>query len=129
MLRTAGAEEVELLNGVGYASIARRGTLLTRVGHGRIVVRDLPGGTPPTVRCDRRGTRVSATTVVYRGYGVSCRVSGGPWRTSLRGRNIDASAIVRGSLALDGGSGWFRIGDRPWRRWPLTLRQYTLGLG
>jgi hypothetical protein len=129
LMRTVGAEKVELLNGVGYASIARRGTLLARVGLGRIVVADLPGGAAPTVRCDRRGIRVSATTRSYRGAGVSCRISGGPWRTSLRGRNIDVSGVVRGNLALDGGSGWFRIDEGAWRRWPQVLRRYMLGLG
>jgi hypothetical protein len=127
--RTAGAVGVSLRDGVGYASIARQGSLLMRVGRGRIVITDLPGGEAPRASCDRRGRRVSRTTVAYRGRRVSCRVFGGPWRVRLRGRNIDADGVVLGSLVLDreGSRGRFSIDGSPYRLWPASRTSYKLG--
>jgi hypothetical protein len=128
-LRTAGAVGVSLRDGVGYASVSRRGSLLMRLGYGRISITDLPGGSKPSVSCDRRGTRVSTTTVVYRGYGVSCRVFGGPWRARMWGRNIDADGVVLGYLTLDrdGSKGWYSIDGGSYRLWPLAARTFKLG--
>jgi hypothetical protein len=125
--RTAGAESLSLLDGRGEATVSRRGSLLMRVGQGRIRVTDLPGGKPPNVSCDRAGTRVSSSTVVYRGAGVSCRVFGGPWRVGMRGRNIDASGVVRGYLTLAGTRGRYSIGGAAYRRWPTTTTRFKLG--
>jgi hypothetical protein len=120
---------VSLRDGIGFASVSRRGSLLVRVRRGRIWITDLPGGTKPSVTCDRAGTRVSSSTVLYRGYGVSCRVFGGPWRVRMRGRNIDADGVVRGYLTLDreGSKGWYSIDDSPYRLWPLTRTRFRLG--
>lgn len=128
-LRTPGAVGVSLRDGIGFASVSRRGSLLVRVRRGRIWITDLPGGTKPSVTCDRAGTRVSSSTVLYRGYGVSCRVFGGPWRVRMRGRNIDADGVVRGYLTLDreGSKGWYSIDDSPYRLWPLTRTRFRLG--
>ena len=128
-LRTPGAVGVSLRDGIGSAAISRRGSLLVRVGRGRIWVTDLPGGTKPNVSCDRSGTRVSSSTVRYRGYGVSCRVFGGPWRVRMRGRNIDADGVVLGYLTLDreGAKGWYSIEDSAYRLWPLTRTRFRLG--
>jgi hypothetical protein len=129
VLRTPGAVGVSLRDGIGSAAISHRGSLLVRVKRGRIWVTDLPGGTKPSVSCDRRGTRVSANTVVYRGYGVSCRVFGGPWRVRVRGRNIDADGVVLGYLTLnrEGTKGWYSIDNSPYRLWPLARTRFTLG--
>ena len=127
-LRTPGAAGVSLRDGIGSAAISDRGSLLARVGRGRIWITDLPGGTKPSVSCDRGGTRVSSSTVLYRGYGVSCRVFGGPWRVRMRGRNIDADGVVRGYLTLDreGAKGWYSIENSPYRLWPLVPTRFTL---
>jgi hypothetical protein len=127
-LRTPGAVGVSLRDGVGLASISRRGSLLMRVGYGRIWVTDLPGGSAPNVSCDRRGRRVSDSTVVYRGSGVSCRVFGGPWRVRMRGRNIDADGVVLGYLTLDreGARGRYSIDGSRYRLWPASRTTYRL---
>jgi hypothetical protein len=128
-LRTPGAVGVSLRDGVGYASIVRRGSLLMRIGRGRIAITDLPGGETPSVNCDRRGRRVNQATVVYRGRRISCRVFGGPWRVRLRGRNIDADGVVLGSLTLDreGRRGWYSIDGSRYRLWPASRTSYKLG--
>lgn len=127
-LRTPGAVGVSLRDGIGSAAVSNRGSLLARVGRGRIWVTDLPGGTRPSVSCDRGGSRVNSSTVVYRGYGVSCRVFGGPWRVRMRGRNIDADGVVRGYLTLnrEGAKGWYSIDNSAYRLWPLERTTFTL---
>lgn len=125
---TPNAVSLALVDGRGFAAVKRRGSLLMRVGYGRIWITDLPGGTTPNVSCDRSGRRVSSSTVVYRGRGVSCRVFGGPWRARMRGRNIDASGVMRGYLTLDreGSKGLFSIDGGPYRPWPAERKTYRL---
>jgi hypothetical protein len=127
-VRTAGAVGVSLRDGVGYAAVSRRGSLLVRVGRGRVAVTDLPGGSAPSVSCDRAGRRVSSSTVVFRGRGVSCRVFGGPWRVRLRGRNIDADGVVAGYLTLDreGARGLYSVDGGRYRLWPATRTTFGL---
>lgn len=133
-LRTSGAELVELRAGYGRAVIGRRGSVLIRVGTGRIRVVDLPGGLRPNRSCNKRGVRVSRSTIQYRGTDVRCRIwsgaSGGPWQAVINGRRINAAGSVRGSLTLDafdsGPRGTYRIGDGPLRWWPRTARTFTL---
>jgi hypothetical protein len=129
--RTPGSVGVSLRDGVGNAAVSNRGSLLVRVGRGRISVTDLPGGSRPSVSCDRRGLRRSSSTVVYRGRGVSCHVFGTSWRVRIRGRNIDADGVVRGYLTLDreGTRGRYSIDERPYRLWPATRTRFRLASG
>ena len=126
--RTPGAVGVSLRDGIGYAALSRRGSLLIRLGRGRIWVSDLPGGSAPSVSCDRGGRRVSSSTVLYRGRGVSCRVFGGPWRVRMRGRNIDADGVVLGYLTLDreGAHGLYSIEGSAYRLWPVSRTRFRL---
>ena len=129
--RTAGAQSVVLNNGNGRAVVTKRGAILIRVVRGRIRVIDLPGGTRPVRSCNRRGIRVRGVAVEYRGRDVRCRVFGdGPWQVVMRGRGINAGGKVRGSLTLDGvdagARGVYKIGDRPYRRWPRLATTFVL---
>jgi hypothetical protein len=129
--RTPGAQWVELRFGNGRAVFARKGVVNINVSRGRVRVVDLPGGTRPTRTCNRRGVRVSAFALEYRGRNVRCLVSGpGPWQVVVTGRGIYASGRVRGSLTLDGvdvGSpGIYKIGSRDFRRWPRAPRTFVL---
>ena len=133
-LRTPGAELVELRAGYGRAAIGRRGSVLIRVASGRIRVVDLPGGNRPYRSCNKRGVRVSRSTVRYGGTDVRCRIwsgaTGGPWQAVINGRRISAAGSVRGSLTLDayntGPRGTYRIAGGPLRYWPRTARTFTL---
>ena len=133
-LRTPGAELIELRAGNGRAVIGRRGSVLIRVAVGRIRVVDLPTGRRPNRSCNKRGVRVSRSTVQYSGTDVRCRVwsgdRGGPWQAVITGRRIYAGGSARGSLTLDafntGPTGTYRIAGSALKRWPRAARTYTL---
>jgi len=133
-LRTPGAQLIELRTGYGRAVIGRRGSVLIRVSLGRIRVVDLPGGGRPNRSCNKRGVRVSRSTMQYSGSDVRCRVwsgsTGGPWQAVITGRRISAAGSARGSLTLDaydtGPRGRYRIAGGALRYWPRTARTFEL---
>jgi hypothetical protein len=135
-LRTPGAEFVELSGGNGRAVVARRGSIFITIGSGRLRIVDLPGAGTPNLNppCQRRARRVSATTVEVVGQGIRCRiwsgVDGGPWQAIMRGRQISASGVVRGSLTLDaanaGRAGRYRSAGGDWNQWPRRPRSFEL---
>jgi hypothetical protein len=135
--RTPGSEFLELRSGNGRAVVTGRGSLGLNIRTGRLRIVDLPRGGRPhlTPRCQRRARRVSPTTLEIVGRHIGCVIwsgdSGGRWQAVLRGRLIDASGKVRGSLTLDGvrrgPTGRFSIGaEGGWRDWPRNARTYGL---
>ena len=136
LLRTPGAEYLDLLNGNGRAAVTRRGALFVTIGRGRLRVVDLRGGGRPNLSppCERRARRVSSRTVEIQGRDIGCRISsedgGGPWQAVMRGRRISAGGKVYGSLTLDGADegprGQYRIAGGEWRPWPRDVDTYVL---
>jgi hypothetical protein len=134
LLRTPGAEYIELQNGNGRAAVMRRGALLVTIGRGRLRIVDLGPGRPHlNDSCQRRARRVSARTLEIRGRDVRCFIAsqdGGEWQVIMQGRGINASGRVAGSLTLDafdrGPTGRYRIGERGWRSWPRRAGTYGL---
>ena len=129
LLRTPGAEYVELRNGKGRAVVTGRGSIQIQMERGRLRIVDLRGAGRPYLssRCQRRAQRVSPTTLEIRDRNIGCVIwsgeDGGRWQAIMRGRGIDASGKVRGSLTLDAvdrsPTGSFRIGGAGgWRAWP-----------
>jgi hypothetical protein len=131
-LRTPGAEFLDVRGGSGRAVVTRRGSLNVNIGRGRLRIIDLPGGTLPKINCDARW--VSATTRQIRGRNIRCLIWSGdavaPWQVVMKGRRINASGRVRGSLTLDardsGRLGVYRIAGRDWKRWPRNARTIVL---
>ena len=136
LLRTPGAELVELQAGRGRAAVARRGSLLVHITSGELRIVDLAGGGRPSLSstCRRRTHRVGPRTVEIRGRNIGCLIAsgenGGPWQAIIKGRGIFASGRVSGSLTLDGPStgpaGGYRIAGRSWQRWPRSAHTYVL---
>jgi hypothetical protein len=129
---TPGSVFVSLKSGRGLSVIMSRGSLLGRVRAGRIVVTS-----NVIVRCWESRTRLSSGLIRYRGRAAGCEYirlrtssDSGSWRVSIRGRGIDVSGVVRGSLTLDGADrgpvGTYAIADRPARAWPRTRHTFTL---
>jgi hypothetical protein len=136
LLRTPGAELVDLQGGNGRAVIARRGSLFLTVGSGRVRIVDLPGAGRPNLNppCQRRARRVRPNAVEVTGANIGCRIwsgeNGGPWQVVIRGRRISAGGVVKGSLTLDaansGPPGLYRIAGESWKRWPRQARTFPL---
>jgi hypothetical protein len=129
---TPGSESISLKNGIGFAVVWSRGAVLGRVRRGAITVIDIAGGGDPGgfVRgCERRSGGL-ATRLVCRGRDLSFYIHGGTWKVRIRGRGINASGVVRGTLGLDradDGTGRYSIGGGSYRRWPAALRFLKIG--
>jgi hypothetical protein len=136
LLRTPGAELVSLQGGNGRAALTKRGSLLIIVDRGQLRIVDLVGRGRPNLNdsCRRRAERVSTRTVEIRGRNIRCNVwsgdNGGPWQVIIRGRGINVSGRVLGSLTLDGAdtgeTGMYRIAGRSPRPWPRSARTFVL---
>lgn len=120
---------LSLANGRGTAAVhSRSGSLLGSVRRGRIVVVNRPTGAKTTVRfwgCEER-RRPTARKTVCIGQGLRVSVLSGSWSTTLKGRGVNASAVVEGRLRIRGQRGTFSI-DGVNRAWPREFRTYVLG--
>ncbi len=132
--RTSGSESFELSRGKGQAIMAKRGAVLGTVGRGKIKITNLADGPRPkgyVTGCERRRGSWSGV-LVCRGRDLRFYVYDGTWRVRLSGRGINASGVVRGYLSLGplseraGSSGWYAIGDGPFRPWPASWRTFRL---
>lgn len=129
VLRTPGAELIELQRGNGRAAVTGRGALFVTIGRGRLRIVDVSGPGRPNYKCSRPPRWVSARTVEIRGRSLGCRIwsgdGGGRWQAIMTGRRISASGRVLGSLTLDavdeGPTGRYRIGGGDWHNWPRSV--------
>lgn len=124
-----GGDAVSLENGRGVVVVTSRdGAMLGTIARGSVRIHDMPRGHVTSVRvwgCERR-RRPARRTVLCVGRGLRFRIEYGTWRATLRGRGIDASAVVEGSLAIKGTRGTLIIEDEE-RRWPRELETFSLG--
>ena len=125
-----GTDGMQLEDGRGFATVvSREGAILGSVGRGRITIRDLPRGERTSIQvsgCERR-RRLDRRTRVCVGRELRFVVRYGAWRVTMRGRNIDASAVVEGTLALQGTAGTFSLDGGEARRWPRSVESFDLG--
>ena len=102
----------KLTGGKGLAILkSNAGTAYGRVGKGRITIVDPPRGRQTKVsvsNCDEIRHPKARTTVCI-GDDITFIVQYGVWTATLRGRGINASAVVRGMLKLRGTRGRFSI--------------------
>lgn len=128
--KTSGGEAVQLVDGVGFASVRNRGTFIGRVRRGKIVAtRNVRLG-----GCERRG-EAGGNMIRCKGRWVTVNTIGANrWRVRLRGHGISASGIVRGCLTLDarnsGEPGRYSIGAAgDFHDWPRSRKRFKLGSG
>jgi hypothetical protein len=125
--RTTGAVGVSLKYGHGRAKISWRGSLLGWGIRGRIVATD-----NVVVRNWSSRVRLTDNVTAYRGSRMTVRVYGtsGLWRIKVKGRGINVSGVVRGSLTLNGvdtgRTGKYSIAGADFRPWPRVTRTFTL---
>lgn len=126
----AGAEPIELEDGRGLAVFrSRDGALLGTLARGRLTVKDSTRGARTSVRvsgCDKRW-RPARRTSVCAGRGISFSILDGSWRATVRGAGINASAVVRGSVTLEGTEGTYSIANGEERSWPRQAATFFLG--
>lgn len=125
-----GTDGVQLANGRGLATIvSREGAILGSVGRGSVTIRDLPHGERTSVQvwgCEQR-RRLNRRTRVCAGRDVRFVVRYGAWRVTMRGRDIDASAVVEGRLTLAGTAGTFSLDGGDSLSWPRSAETFDLG--
>ncbi len=124
-----GTDGVQLANGRGFATlVSREGAILGSVGRGSVAIQDFVGGERTSIQvsgCERR-RRPALHTRVCIGRHLRFVVQYGAWRVTMRGRKIDASAVVEGRLTLQGRAGtyWLKGGDP--HRWPRSVERFEL---
>jgi hypothetical protein len=122
----AGGARVELENGRGFAFFrSREGVILGSIKRGRVVVTDLRRDSEVSVSGCETTKRIKRT-IVCIGRDLSFSVEKGAWNALLRGVGINASAVLRGTLTLQGRAGTLQINDRPERAWPKAVRTFRL---
>jgi hypothetical protein len=106
---SAGAADTGSLSvdqGRGVVTLDVRGVVLGRLANGSLRVTDLtprdPFGEIVFGKNLYEEERVGPKTVVYRGQGLRFRMIGGRYRIRVAGTGIDVSAVVRGTVSLDG---------------------------
>ena len=119
---------IELLGGSGRVVLNLRGAVLGGLDSGRIAVTVKPGRAPQVLvqGADWQQQLPSGTTV-FGGEGIRFRVFRGAWKVVIQGSGINASAVGRGVVRLDG-TGRYSLGGGAYQAWPaqpLTVRLGT----
>ena len=118
---------IELAGGSGRATLSLRGAALGVLGQGRLAVTVYPGRDRPQILVEGFAwVRKSGETTVYGGRGIRFRVFRGSWRIRLTGRGINASAVGRGFVGLEG-SGRYALSGSDYVSWPAEYRTIRLG--
>ena len=124
----AGGSGVELVDGSGRAYLGLRGALLGSLGRGRLAVTPLPSRerTEVFVQGAEWERELADGTTVYGGDALRFRVFRGAWRVRLQGSGINASAVGRGLVRLQG-TGQYSLGGQPYQPWPAEWQTIRLG--
>ena len=125
---------IELVDGLGRASIKVQGAGLGSLEVGRIVITDFvrADGTEIAVWGADWQRRLNDRAVEYGGRDLRFRVFGGRWRVWIKGVGINASAVGRGTLALGPYSkrgrseGTYAIGGDEAVAWPTEWLKVRL---
>lgn len=125
-----GGDSIALENGRGTAIVvSEEGAVLGTLGRGTLIVVDVRRGPPTDVEvsgCETR-RRPNVRTLVCSGRGISFSVVGGAWRAVIRGRGINASAVLSGTVTLQGSAGTYSLRHADERPWPQVARTFRLG--
>ena len=125
-----GGDTLSLARGKGTAALrARNGAVLGTVARGRIVITDYERGAETEIGvsgCEAR-KQLGPRTTMCRGVRLSFSLLYGSWRLVVRGRGINASARLRGSLTLEGSAGTYSVNGGARQPWPEEARTLALG--
>ena len=119
--------------GRGMLTLKVTGTVIGRVGNGRVQVRDFkPGdGNDPQWSCKRH--RISRQVSYCKGRNLGFRVEDGRFTVNVRGTGISISAVAHGQVDVDGAGdtgvndGVMSIDDGTYQSLPDFLTTFPLG--
>jgi len=119
--------------GRGLLTLNVTGTVIGRVGNGRVQVRDFrPGdGNNPQWSC--KWHRISRQVTYCKGRNLGFRVEDGHFTINVRGSGISISAVAHGQVGVDGAGdtgvndGVMSIDDGTYQSLPDFLTTFTLG--
>jgi hypothetical protein len=129
--RTDGTLSVK--RGRGTVTLKVTGTVIGRVGNGRVQIRDFkPGdGNEPQWSCKRH--RVSRQISYCTGRNLGFRVEDGRFTVNLKGTGISISAVGHGEVDIDGAGdagvndGVMSLDDAAYQSLPDDLTVFYLG--
>jgi hypothetical protein len=118
-----------LERGKGIAVIAsRNGAILGHLRAGRLTVVDLGRNSRVRVRGEIEKTeRLGPRAKAYWGTDIRFSILVGRWRVQIKGRGINASAQIRGTVRLRGTRGRYSIDNGEEHPWPRRWRTFRLG--
>ena len=118
---------IELADGSGRATLALRGAVLGVIAQGRLAVIALAGRDRPQILvAGYSWTTRDGNATVYGGKNIRFRVFRGSWRIRISGRGINASAVGRGLVGLEG-SGRYALSGGDFVPWPAQYELIRLG--
>jgi hypothetical protein len=91
-------------NGTGYVSIWGRGVIVGRFDRGTLIITDpvADDGPPASVVGADHFHDLPGTKALWQGSDVTFKMIGGTYRIRFRGTGLDASAVGKGSVWLNG---------------------------
>lgn len=126
--RVAGEPGIELVNGSGRASLSLEGATLGTLDTGRITVWARPRRNADVTVVGYEWSRRNGNSTTFGGRNLRFRVSGGPFRVTITGKGLDASAVGDGTIGLRG-RGRYTLNGVTYIRWPSRYRIIELGEG
>ncbi len=126
----SGGDSLSLSGGTGFAAVASRdGAIVGNLRRGAVRIVDLPRLEKAKVEvtgCERL-RRPNRRTWLCSGRRLSFSVINGNWQVRMRGVGINASAVLKGRLVLQGTAGTYSIRHADPKRWPRRARSFRLG--
>ncbi|MBD0290606.1 MAG: hypothetical protein ICV74_05065 [Thermoleophilia bacterium] len=126
----SGGESLALSGGTGWAVVTSRdGAIVGNVRKGSVRIVDLPrlGKAEVGVTGCEKLRRPNRRTRVCSGRRLSFSVIDGNWRVAMRGVGINASAVLKGRLVLQGTAGTYSLRHGDPKPWPRRARTFRLG--
>jgi hypothetical protein len=132
-LRAPGDGTLDVKDGTGLVQIKAKGGVIGRFYVGTLVVRDLnPDDDVDAVVTGAEGVKpVNDFVTVYTGKNIRFRFIGANFKITVRGSDIDLSAVGRGTVTLQGfttsDSGTYSFNDKAPLPLPVFQQDFALG--
>jgi hypothetical protein len=119
--------------GRGQLALRVTGTVIGRVGYGRVQIRDFKPGDANKPQWSCKWHRISKQVTYCKGRSLGFRVENGRFTVNVNGTGVSISAVAYGSVDVDGNGdkgvndGVMSIDDDPYQSLPDFLTTFDLG--